>query len=944
MPRTVLTIAAALALSSIAWCAAPGNLEAGFRNPPPSARLRCYWWWLNGNVTKQSITSDLEQMKAKGYGGAIVVDAGGAEQEHNQRVPAGPLFGSPQWRELFHHALAEADRLGLQISLNIVSGWNLGGPMVTPEYSAKLVTWSQTTVKGPIQFDAFLPQPKSKLNFYRDIAVLAYPLRHGPAPNPHPIANLPVKGSFKEAGSSTPDTKPLLFDIPATPGEQDTGSRDVRTISPNMDATGRLRWNVPAGDWEILRFGYTASGSKVSTASGAWQGLVIDYLDRNAFEWYWKTVIDPILADVKPYGGKTLAYVVTESWELDGVNWTPRFAAEFRKRRDYDLTPYLPVFAGRIVDDRETSLRFLNDLRKTVGDLVADEHYAVFQNFAQRYGMDIHPEAGGPHGAPLDALKCLGRSAFPQMEFWAKSPIHRVKDSDRFFVKEASSAAHIYGKNIVAAEGLTSIGNHWNESLWANLKPTFDKAVCEGLSRLVWHTFTSSPKEAGIPGQEYFAGTHMNPQVTWWEQSAPFFTYLNRAQFMMQQGRFVADALYYYGDHVPNFVQLKPTDPAKVMPGFDYDVTDEEVLLTRLNVENGRLTLPDDMRYRILVLPDLPMISPAAIRKIRSLVEAGATVLGRKPARATGMKGDAEVRAVADELWGSCTSERRFGKGRIVCSGTGRDLLLRDKIAPDFEFTGAPVETLDYIHRTADGVEIYFVSNQSEQSLQVSAAFRVAGKKPQVWDGVSGEIRAPASWSATTDGRTRVDLALPPYASAYIVFGSSAAVLPPAPAATREQAVEGPWHVRFTSRAKSPADKEFPTLKPWTESADPDLQYFSGTAIYTKTIDVPAAAASSKRILLDFGTVGEVAEVFLNGKSVGTYWDPPMQADVTGSIKAGANQIEIRVTNLWINRLKGDAVRPVAERTTRTNITQLPKGPLMPSGLMGPVVLRWAGK
>jgi len=411
----------------------------------------------------------------------------------------------------------------------------------------------------------------------------------------------------------------------------------------------------------------------------------------------------------------------------------------------------------------------------------------------------------------------------------------------------------------------------------------------------------------------------------------------------MQQGRPVADALYYYGDHVPNFVQLKPSDPAKVMPGFDYDVTDEEALLT-LRVENGELTLPDGMRYRILVLPDLPVISPTAIKKIRSLVEAGATVLGRKSERATGMQGDAEVRRIADELWGSCSSERRVGKGRIVCSGTGRDLLLRDKIAPDFEFTGAPVEALDYIHRTAGGVEIYFVSNQGEQSLQVPATFRVAGKKPQVWDGVSGEIRTPAFWSATPDGRTRVDLNLPPYASAYVVFGSSATALPPAPAITQQQAIEGPWHVRFTSRAKSPAAQDFPTLKSWTESPDPDLQYFSGTAIYSTTIDAPAAAAASKRILLDLGTVGEVAEVFLNVKSIGTYWDPPMQADLTASLKPGANQLEIRVTNLWINRLKGDAQLPVAERTTRTNITQLPKGPLMASGLMGPVVLRWAGK
>jgi hypothetical protein len=948
MSRPTLIMLAALSLAATSLCAdaAPSGLEAGFRNPPPSARLRCYWWWLNGNVTKQSITRDLEQMKAKGYGGAIVVDAGGAEQQGNHPVPAGPLFGSPAWRALFNHALAEANRLGLQISLNIVSGWNLGGPMVKPENSAKLVTWSQTTVKGPAQFDRVLPQPKAKEGFYRDIEVLAYPLRHGPAPNPHPLRDLQVKSSFKEAGFSTPDTKPLLFDLPSTPGEQDTASSDVLTISAAMDPSGHLRWSVPPGDWEILRFGYTSSGSKVSTSSGAWQGLVIDYMDHDALEWYWKTVIDPILADAKPYVGKTLAYVVTDSWELSGVNWTSRFAQEFRNRRHYDITPYLPVFAGRIVDDREISLRFLNDLRKTIGDLVADEHYAAFQLLAKRYGMDIHPEAGGPHGAPLDALKCLGRSAFPQMEFWAKSPIHRVKDEDRFFVKEAASASHIYGKNIVAAEGLTSIGNHWNESLWSNLKPTFDKAICEGLNRLVWHAFTSSPKEMGIPGQEYFAGTHMNPQVTWWEQSAPFLAYLNRGQFMMQQGRFVADALYYYGDHVPNFVQLKPADPAKVMPGFDYDVTDEEVLLTRLSVKEGWLTLPEGMKYRILVLPDLPMISLAALQKIRTLVEGGATVLGRKPDRATGLDNDEQIRQIAGELWGSCdgvnVKEHRFGKGRIVCAGTGRELLLANHVAPDFEYSGAPADAIDYIHRSAGATEIYFVSNQTDQPLRFPALFRVAGKRPQIWDAVSGQIHAPSSFGVAKDSRTRVNLDLPPYGSAYVVFGSSAIARPAVPATTQDLAIEGSWHIKFTSPAAAPAEQDFATLRSWTESTDPALQYFSGTAIYTKTISVPAAAAGSRRLLLDLGEVGEIAEVSVNGKHLGTYWAPPMQAELTGSVKAGSNQIEIRVTNLWINRLKGDALLPESQRTTRTNITQLPKVPLRPSGLIGPVTLRWA--
>lgn len=935
-------------------------LEQGFRNPPPEARLRCYWWWLNGNVTKKAITRDLEQMKAKGFGGAIVVDAGGAEQRGNNEVPAGALFGSPAWRELFRHAVVEGDRLGLELSLNILSGWNLGGPMVKPEESAKLVTWSRTVVSGPAHFDQALPLPKIREGFYRDIAVLAYPLRHGPGlageagSARRPIRALDFKGAFKEVGFSTPDTRPLLGDVPGEPGEQDAQSSQVIELTAR---DGRVQWDVPAGAWEILRFGYTSSGSRVSTSSGAWQGLVIDYLDHTALESYFRQVVDPILADVRPYLGRTLKYLVTDSWELDGVNWTPRFREEFRKRRGYDPVPFAPVLAGRILDDRLASNRFLNDLRRTVGDLVADEHYSTFAKLAQSYGLGIHPESGGPHGAPLDALKCLGRGTFPQMEFWAKSATHRVKDEDRFFVKEAASAAHIYGQRFVAAEGLTSIGPHWQESIWSNLKPTFDRALCEGLNLLVWHTFTSSPEEMGLPGQEYFAGTHFNPNITWWEQSGAFLSYINRSQFLLQQGRFVADVLYYYGDHVPNFVQLKRADPAKVLPGYDYDVVDEEVLAGRLRVENGRLALPDGMNYRVLVLPDLPEISLAALRKVRELAAAGATVIGRRPERTTGLEkfpsGDEEVRRLSEEIWGACDGktvlERRYGKGRIVCGGTARETLLAGGVPPDFESaTPRPPGAVDYIHRSYEGAEIYFVSNQREVADSVPAVFRMAGKAPELWDPETGDIRQPGVYDFTSDGRTRLTLSLKPYGSVFVVFrkpaGKRTASLTPvvpqvlAPPVT----VSGPWAVSFSGPLAVPPPRQFDELRSWTEHADPLVKYFSGSATYTTDIDIPTAMLGPGKVLeLDLGEVREIAETRLNGQDLGIQWTSPFLVDVTKAAKPGRNRLEVRVTNLWANRLIGDTQLPPERGVTRTNITRLTKDtPLLPSGLLGPVTLR----
>jgi hypothetical protein len=988
-----LLLALPAAVGAATSAPASSTLERGFRNPPPEARLRCYWWWLNGHVTKASIASDLEQMKAKGYGGAIVIDANGSDQQKNAPVPAGPLFGSPEWRELFRHALATADRLGLELSLNIVSGWNIGGPMVTPDYAAKLVTWSTATVKGPAHFDQPLAAPPAKAGWYRDIAVLAYPLHHG-APRAgqdgrKPIRQLRFKGSFKETGGSTPETAPLLDDESATPGEEDTTTAAVIDLTAKLSASGRLQWDAPAGEWEILRFGYTPSGSKVSTASGAWQGAVIDYLDHNALDTYWRAVLDPILADAKPY--RSLKYLVSDSWELDGVNWTPRFREEFRRRCGYDLLPWLPVFTGRIVEDRARTNRFLNDIRRTIGDLVSDEHYSHFLARAAKLGYGTHPEAGGPHGAPVDSLEALGRSSFPQMEFWAKSWMHRVADKDRFFVKEASSAAHIYGKRLVGAEGFTTIGPHWEETIWDNLKPSFDRALCEGLNRLIWHTFTASPKELGLPGQEYFAGTHMNPNVTWWEQAGPWFAYINRSSFLLQQGLAVADALYYYGDHVPNFVRLKPSDPAHVLPGYDYDVTSAEALLTRAAVRDGRIVFPDGMSYRVLVLQDRTNISLPVLRKLRELVQCGATVIGPRPDRTTGLdsypRGDGEVRALAAGMWGDCDGrtvrERRFGKGRIVCGAGARDVLARGGVPQDVEFQGVPAgASLDYVHRTAGDAEIYFVSSQYPQALTVRTLFRVAGKAPEFWDAAEGQIRLPLQYESA-QGRTAVTLELEPYGSMFVVFrraaservqavtsaGRPAAALVTAipggvitleaaaggayavamangrtrtatlPAPAAPVAVTGPWTVRFPAGWGAPATATFDVLRSYTEHSDPGIKYFSGTATYATYVELPAGLFGAGRALrLELGDVRAIATVRLNGRDLGILWRMPFSVDITAAARPGRNRLEVDVTNLWPNRLIGDQQLPEKERHTWTNIRRFTKdSPLLPSGLLGPV-------
>jgi hypothetical protein len=768
----------AILLASSLAAPAEDTLDAGFANPPAQARTRAYWWWLNGNVTKAAITRDLQEMKAKGFGGAIITDAGGAEQEGNAQVPAGPAFFSPEWRELFKFTLQEASRLGLEMSLNIQSGWNLGGPMIQAQDAPKKLAWSETRLHGPLSFTNALPEPKHAPELYRDVCVLAFPVN--PSANPHPpLQNLDEKALIKGLGWSTPDCAPLLQEVPGRPGEEDTPSQKVIDITASLGGGGVLRWDAPAGDWRILRLGYTLNDhSRVSTSSETWQGYALDPIDGAIFRSYWNQVVEPLIADAGPLAGATLKYLHTDSWEVEVLNWTPSLRAEFQRRRGYDLLPFLPVLAGYIVDSRPVSDRFLWDFRRTIGDLAVDNHFKLFSEGAHRHGMEIHPESGGPHSVPVDSLQCLGADDAPMSEFWARSPIHRVADFDRFFIKQPASAAHTYGRPLVVGEGFTDIGLHWQETLWDNLKPTFDRALGEGLNRLVWHAFVCSPAGMGLPGQQYFAGTHINPNTTWWPVSGPFLSYLNRCQFLLQQGLFVADACQYYGNGVPNFTQLKRANTAGVLPGFDYDVATEEVLLTRMAVRDGRIVLPDGMSYRLLVLPDYHLISLPVLRQLRSLVADGATILGPRPLAATSLQNypqcDLEVAALARDLWGDTNdtlkTEHAFGKGRVIWAKSARQVLLDDGVQPDFEFSGAtPGVTLDYIHRRDGATEIYFVANPTNHWENVTCSFRVAGKAPELWLPDTGEIRRGVN-SVQQDGRTFVPVRLEPYGSAFVIF------------------------------------------------------------------------------------------------------------------------------------------------------------------------------
>ena len=777
----------------------------------------------------------------------------------------------------------------------------------------------------------------------------------------------------------------------------------MQDVTAQTDADGTLHWTPPAGStqsWEVLRIGYTSSDARVSTSSGAWQGLAIDYLDPTALDLYWKTSVLPLLTAAQPYIGKSLKYLASDSWELGGTNWTPAFRDEFRRRRGYDPIPYLPVVAGRIVGSRDVSVRFLNDLRRTVADLV-NGHYDHLAALSKPFGLGIQCESGGPHGAPFDALETFRSSAVPQTEYWAMSKEHRTGDDERFFVKEAASAAHVYGQPLVAAEGMTSIGNQWNESLGLNLKPSFDQALTEGLNRLVWHEFTSSPPELGLPGQEYFAGTHLNPNVTWWRDAGAFTIYLNRAQFLLQQGQPVNDVLYYYGDMVPNFVRLKRDDPAQVLPGYDYDVTSTDALLERIAATSADLHTPEGIHYKALVLPKSRVMPLASLQVAQRYLQTGGTLIGLRPIRPQGIISDVEVQqfaAIAD-LWTACEQSAvhrsTVGKGQLFCTENAREALQALNIAADVE--SPATKSLDYVHRripdaagAGEDVDIYFIRNTQPNELQTTVTLRVADRQPEIFNAVTGEVVSTLLFASSPDGRTVLPLTLEPYGSAFIVFRRAATkhvtrlvqdnrtifdantnALPasltltaeglhtPTPGAydiifsdgmtrhlvtTKAAAplsLSNKWMLTFSPNWGAPASVQLSSLQSWSESADLGVRYFSGTATYRTTLHLTAAQLPrGQQLWLSLGEVHEVAVVRINGRPAQTLWKQPWALRVDTLLHAGDNTIEVDVTNLWPNRLIGDAQSATEKHYTWTNITTYKKSsPLLPSGLIGPVTL-----
>ena len=631
------------------------ELAERFQSPPASARPWVFWEWSATDTTPAAITKDLEEMHAKGIEAvmlfhnpyfnpaktALKANASmvlrGKNYEvvptknfPNAQVTAIPGKESAPWsprsRELLRHVARESNRLGIKFCLTVGLAGTSGA--IAPEYGQQKLLWSETSVTGSQDFDAVLSAPETEVSAAFGTATSQKPSNHG---------------SQKKRGDSTPSPNPI-FDghdiaVLAVPDKPNITAKEVINLTKNMDQAGRLRWQVPVGTWKILRFAYAPTGMK-----NTW-GLYTDGMSAEAMDKTWEATIGPLLKEMTPAERKGLFAVADDSWEAGISTWTKRFPEEFQKRCGYDLLPWLPALAGKSIVGAEDARR--------------NYHHGHLRELANQNDLFLYAEASGPNSVQLDGMQNSGRVDVAMGEFWIPS-IHRPTPARRFLLRDAASANHIYGKRTTPCEAFTSVGPVWEESFF-DLKNVADQGFCDGCNLIVFHNYSHSPSLTVKPGYCFPPGTHYNRNVTWWEQTPAFNAYVSRCSYLLQQGLFVADALYYRGDAIGQVEPMK-TKPALPGEGYDHDNCNLDVLLSRLSVKNKRLMLPDGMSYGVLVIPQGTPLQPEAVAKIDALEKAGATIVREgSPVAAIGLPPDFSYTGLSDagELDGLSLPGRR---------------------------------------------------------------------------------------------------------------------------------------------------------------------------------------------------------------------------------------------------------------------------------------------
>jgi hypothetical protein len=978
-----------------------GSLAEAFQSPPDSVRPGVYWYFMDGNLSKEAMTADLESMRDVGIGQVIFLEV-------NVGLPRGHVdFLSEEWQDLFKHAVREAERLGIEITLGIGPGWTgSGGPWVKPEQSMMHLMSSSINVMGPSTYDGMLPVPEPykpffgeesvpdnlkvlRNNFYEDVVVLAFPT---------PAKDKKIPGSDEKAlyyrapFSSQPGVKPFLPSSAAYASLSDDeiiDKKKIIDITQFLQPGGQIKWDVPPGNWTIMRFGKRNNGAVTRPAPEPGLGFECDKFDTVALNAHFNQFIGKLLGKVEPrlkarHAGWTMLHM--DSWEMSSQNWTGNFREEFRRRRGYDPLPYLPCYAGRIVGNMEESERFLWDVRLTSQELVIENHARHVKELARHYGMRLSIE-------PYDMNPCadlpLGEVAdIPMCEFWSKG----LGFNTVFSCFEAASLAHIQGIPVVSAESFTAGFDEAWKLYPAVMKNQGDWAFCTGINRFVYHTFAHKPFGDNLrPGMTMGPyGVHWDRGQTWWPMVKSYHTYISRCSFMLQQGHNVADILYLTPEGAPHVFLPPPSalegnDTIPDHKGYSFDVCSPGMLMSKAEVRDHKIIFPGGASYSILVLPAVETITPELLQKIEELVKNGAVIMGIPPVKSPSLVNypqcDIYVNKGAKKLWGEGSMEtvspHQYGRGEIWKEDIthlrkGKDLypdynatvsILRSRNIPE-DFTSSG-NNLRFIHRSWQNLEIYFVSNRTDKPINTVCQFRVEKGTPALWDPISGEI-APIMQYERQPFITSIPLQFETFQSYFVVFDKKAKVS----GSGNQKQVNFPtlrvvseltnnWEVDFDTKWGGPGKVKFDKLSDWSQNNDKGIKYYSGIVTYETSFDLPDQFDLNKsgEIYLDLSEVYNMARIALNGKDLGVVWTSPWQMNITKVVKKRENKLAIAVANLWINRLIGDSFMPYdgqvnnqwpewllqgkprkSGRYTFTTYDYYKKdSPLMKSGLIGPV-------
>ena len=787
---------------------------------------------------------------------------------------------------------------------------------------------------------------------------LAFPARAGSVPG-FKVSGLQLfcgtritRAEEKAGYAPVPD----FYALDGGPGSASDAVRpqDIIDVTGRIGHDGALDWTPEEGEWTILRFGYSLTGHLNAPAPTDATGLEVDKLDAGLvteyFEHYLGFFEDAVGAEL--LGTTGISALLSDSIESGPQNWTAAMRREFTNRRGYDLLPWLPAVSGIIVGDVQQSDAFFWDLRKTIAELLAENHYGTIAGIARERGMTYYAEALEDHRPQLgDDLEMRSHADVPMGAMWCYDPETGPQATYVADLRGAASVAHVYGKKATGAESMSAFGKPFVFTP-RKLKPIVDMEFALGVNLINIHTSPHQPEAAPKPGITLspYLGQSFSRNETWAHAAKPWLDYLARCSHLLQQGTHGADVAYFYGEEAPVTGVFGDSAP-EVPEGYGFDFINLDGLLNHVTVTpDGALLTTGGTRYRLLYLGGSSQrMTLTAVRRIKELLDQGGTVAGWRPESSPSRSDDAAAWAAAvDDLWDGRHAGLLDLAGVPAQDGVSA-ALTRMGLDPDWTVTASEGATLPIIHRRLEDAELYFVSNQLERPEKVTISFRSEAGSAEVWDPV--QVVRPAVGVRAESGRAAVDLQLEPFGSAFVLLrhagleeigGTATSAANPQQRTATEVLLEGPWDVTFDGDGQSPSPLTMAVPTPWSGpeagTHPADVKYFSGTATYRHTFTAGSALRGpGRRLILDLGDVSDLAEVRLNGRDVGTVWTYPFRIDLSDAVREGANVLQIAVTNSWWNRLAGDAAGRDLTRPG-ASIFEVDAEPL-PAGLHGPVRL-----